>query len=185
MCAPAPPDHCWATGTSGRAVQNEPSKGAAAMNILQQRRHTPVQTAPGHGTAQDSATLPTWRLNLMRVGYFEMWFGLAVTKWPELISHDPWELKQGTVVTMLVAMSVLALFGLRYPQRMLPILLFEVGWKLLWLGIVAVPLWLDGDLTGATREQVIKVLWVAIVIAVVPWRHAFRQHVLVRGDRWR
>ena len=86
---------------------------------------------------------------------------------------------------MLVAMSVLALFGLRYPQRMLPILLFEVGWKLLWLGIVALPLWLDGNLTGATREQVITVLWVAIVIAVIPWRHVVRSYVLVRGDRWR
>ena len=54
---------------------------------------------------------------------------------------------------------------------MLPILLFEVGWKLTWLGVVALPLWLDGNLTGATREQAIAVLWVTIVIAVIPWRH--------------
>jgi hypothetical protein len=155
------------------------------MNILQQRRSTPVQPDPGHGTAPHPDRLPTWRLNLMRVAYFEMGVGLAIYKWPELISHDPWELKQGTVVTMLVAMSVLALFGLRYPQRMLPILLFEVGWKLLWLGIVALPLWLDGNLTGATREQVITVLWVAIVIAVIPWRHVIRQYTTTRGDRWR
>jgi hypothetical protein len=131
------------------------------------------------------ADLPTWRLNLMRLGYLEMGVGLAITKWPELISHDPWELAQGTVVTMLVAMSVLALIGLRYPQRMLPILLFEVGWKLLWLGVVALPLWLDGNLTGAPGEQVIKILWAVLVVAVVPWRHVFRQFVLVRGDRWR
>ena len=53
-------------------------------------------------------------------------------------SHHPgWGLAEGTVVAMLVAMSVLALLGLRYPQRMLPILLFEVGWKLIWLGLVA------------------------------------------------
>jgi len=120
----------------------------------------------------------------MRVGYFTMFFGLAVTKWPELVSHDPWELKQGVVVTILVAMSVLALLGLRYPERMLPILLFEVGWKLLWLGTVALPLWLDGALAGATREETIKILWVVVVIVAVPWRHAFRQFVLARGDRW-
>jgi hypothetical protein len=155
------------------------------MNILQQRPRTPIQPTPKSKAGAASSDLPTWRLNLMRVGYFEMGVGLAITKWPELVSHDPWELKQGTVVTMLVAMSVLALVGLRYPQKMLPILLFEVGWKFLWLGVVALPLWLDGNLTGATREQVIMCLWVAIVVAVVPWRHAFRQFVLVRGDRWR
>lgn len=153
------------------------------MSILQQRRHTPVQSE--HDTSRNPLTLPTWRLNLMRVAYLEMGVGLAITRWPELVSHDPWELMEGTVVTMLVAMSVLALIGLRYPQRMLPILLFEVGWKLLWLGTVALPLWLDGDLFGAPREQVIKILWASVVLAVIPWRHVFRQYVLVRGDRWR
>jgi hypothetical protein len=153
------------------------------MSILQQRRH--ISDQPEHDASRDSLTLPTWRLNLMRVAYLEMGVGLAITRWPELVSHDPWELMEGTVVTMLVAMSVLALLGLRYPQRMLPILLFEVGWKLLWLGTVALPLWLDGDLNGATREQVIKILWASVVVAVIPWRHVFRQFVLARGDRWR
>lgn len=155
------------------------------MNILQQRPRTLIQPIPPDKTAATTLVLPTWRLNLMRVGYFVMVVGLVITKWPELISHDPWELAHGTVVTMLVAMSVLAFVGLRYPQKMLPILLFEVGWKLLWLGVVALPLWLDGNLTGVTREQTIKVLWVVIVIAVVPWRHVSRQFVLIRGDRWR
>ena len=155
------------------------------MNMLQQRPRTPVQPTPDHGTGDASPALPTWRLNLMRVGYFEMGAGLAITKWPELVSHDPWELKQGTVVTMLVAMSVLALIGLRYPQKMLPILLFEVGWKAIWLGVVALPLWLGGDLAGATREQVVKVLWVIIVVAVIPWRHAVNQFLMTRGDSWR
>jgi hypothetical protein len=156
------------------------------MKLLQQPPLTSsVHAQAKDGAAPSSASLPTWRLNLMRVGYLFMGAGLAVTKWPELVHHDPWELKQGTVVTMLVAMSVLALFGLRYPQRMLPILLFEVGWKLLWLGTVALPLWLDGNLTGATREQTATVLLGAIVIAVVPWRYVGRQYVTTRGDRWR
>ena len=142
------------------------------MNSVQQRTRTPsVQPGNREGRAGSSASLPTWRVNVMRVGYFVMAAGLAVTKWPELLAHGSWELKEGTVVTILVAMSVLAVMGLRYPQRMLPILLFEVGWKLTWLGVVALPLWFDGNLTGATREQAAAVLWVVIIIAVIPWRH--------------
>jgi hypothetical protein len=155
------------------------------MNPVQQRRRTSSAQPEIHDSdARSPASFPTWRLNAMRVGYFVMVVGLAVTKWPELL-QGPWELKEGTVLTMLVAMSVLALMGLRYPQRMLPILLFEVGWKLTWLGVVALPLWLDGNLTGATREQTAAVLWVIIVIAVIPWRHVVSQFVLARGDRWR
>lgn len=153
------------------------------MNPVQHHPRTPsIQVKTPDGAA---ASLPTWRLNLMRVGYFVMGAGLAVTKWPELLAREPWELKEGTVLTMLVAMSVLALLGLRYPQRMLPILLFEVGWKLTWLGFVAVPLWLDGDLTGATRDQAAAVLWVAVIIAVIPWRHVVTGFVTARGERWR
>lgn len=157
------------------------------MNPLQQRPRTPAfqSQTPDNTTRSSTGSLPTWRLNLLRVGYFVMFAGLAVTKWPQLVAHEPWELMEGTVLTMLFAMSVLALLGLRYPQKMLPILLFEVGWKLTWLGAVALPLWVDGNLTGATREQVDKCLWVTIVIAVVPWRHVVNQFVSARGDRWR
>ena len=156
------------------------------MNTLQPRAHTSsAHPQTEDGAAPSRASLPTWRLNVMRIGYAVMVVGLALTKWPELVAGGPWQLAEGTVLTMLVAMSVLALLGLRYPQRMLPILLFEVGWKLTWLGIVALPLWLDGNLTGATLEQTAKVLWVVIVIAVVPWRHVVRHYLLAHGERWR
>jgi hypothetical protein len=156
------------------------------MTSIQQRaRSSLIQPGTHNGSARGSASLPTWRLNVMRVGYLVMGVGLAVTRWPEFLAHETWELKEGTVLTMLFAMSVLALLGLRYPQRMLPILLFEVGWKLTWLGVVALPLWADGNLTGATREQVGWVLWVTIIIAVIPWRHVASQYVTTRGEQWR
>ena len=150
--------------------------------VNQETRHL----SPQEGARDRSEPyLPTWRLNAMRVGYLVMGGGLAITKWPILLAREPWELYYGIELIMLVAMGVLALLGLRYPQRMLPILLFEVGWKVTWLAVVVLPLWLDDNLAGATREQTIKVLWVLIVIAVVPWRHVLRQYTVVRGDRWR
>jgi hypothetical protein len=124
-------------------------------------------------------------VNLLRVGYLVMGGGLAVVTWPLLFHHRPWELMEGTVQCLLVAMSVLALMGLRYPVRLLPILLFEVLWKLLRLGVVALPLWSDGTLEGETREQAGKILWVVIVMAVIPWRHVLTSYVTATGQPWR
>jgi hypothetical protein len=134
---------------------------------------------------QPSGQLSLWQLNLLRVGYLVMGVGLAVIKWPLLFNHEPWGLAEGTKECLLMAMSVLALLGIRYPLRMLPILLFEVSWKLLWLGVVAVPLWSDNQLDGATRTQAGAVLWVVIIIAVIPWRHVLAQYVMAPGEPWR
>ena len=165
------------------------------MKQLQDRSSTTAQhqgpsDAAARATTPPPATrpvaqLPLWRVNLLRVGYLVMGGGLAIYKWPLLFNHEPWSLAEGTVECLLVAMSVLALLGLRYPLRMLPILLFEVGWKALWLGIVALPLWSDGRLDGAFLAQTNKVLWVVIVVAAIPWRYAFTQFVRATGDPWR
>jgi hypothetical protein len=155
------------------------------MNVSARPSLKSSRSTSGERASQPHTTLPTWRLNVMRAGYALMVIGIAVTKWPQLLAHEPWELKEGTVLAMLVAMSALALLGLRYPARMLPLLMFEVAWKLLWLGSVALPLWLDGDLAGATRVQAEAVLWVVFIIAVVPWRHVVDQFVVARGERWR
>jgi hypothetical protein len=137
---------------------------------------------PEIGGARVAAQVSLWQLNLLRVGYLVMGGGLAVVKWPLLFNHGPWELKEGTVECMLVAMSLLALLGLRYPVRMLPILLFEVSWKLIWLSVVALPLWLDNKLAGDTRAQAGAVLWVVIIIAVIPWRYVLAKYVTAPGD---
>jgi hypothetical protein len=132
------------------------------------------------------AELPLYRLNLMRVGYAVIGIGLVLVKWPLLVSHpDPWPLFEGVETCILVAMSLLALLGLRYPVRLLPILLFECGWKLLWLSVVAAPQLAAGTLDAATREVAGTCLVVVIVFAVVPWRYVWRQYVAAKGDPWR
>jgi hypothetical protein len=145
---------------------------------------TPLRPGRAEGRTS-SGTVALWQLNVLRVGYAVMGVGLAVIKWPLLLDHAPWGLAEGTKECLLIAMSVLALLGLRYPLRMLPILLFEVTWKLLWLGVVALPLWSDGRLDGATRTQAGAVLWVVIIIAVIPWRYVVAQYVVTPGDPWR
>ncbi|HKF88786.1 MAG TPA: hypothetical protein VKB85_12035 [Propionibacteriaceae bacterium] len=132
------------------------------------------------------ATLSLPRLHLLRLGYLVMGVGLAVTKWPLVINHTgPWPAMEGAVTAMLVALSLLSFLGLRYPVQMLPILLFESAWKLIWMVVVALPLWTADQLDPANLELFSRNLWVVIVLAVTPWRYVVAQYVRKQGDRWR
>ncbi|MEU0096856.1 hypothetical protein [Kribbella sp. NPDC006257] len=91
----------------------------------------------------------------------------------------------GVVVCLLTGMSLLAFVGLRYPVRMLPILLFEVTWKLLWIGVVAIPDLAADTLDDATKQVLINCSLVVLIIAVIPWRHAWIRFARTSGDTWR
>jgi hypothetical protein len=57
---------------------------------------------------------------------------------------------------------------------MLPILLLEIFYKLLWLAIVAYPLWAMDKLAGSSAESTtLSFLWVILPIIAVPWGHLF------------
>ena len=132
------------------------------------------------------ADLPLWRLNLMRVGYAVMGVGLAAVKWPLVIGYDrSMPLYEGIVAVLLTAMSLLAFLGLRYPVRLLPILLFESLWKLIWLTVVALPAVVAGDVDAAMHQVIVNCSIVLIVLAVVPWRYVWQRYVVAKGDRWR
>ena len=157
----------------------EPVSVAGAGKLDRRARSTQPRSAVG-------AELPLYRLHLMRVGYLVLGLGLAVVKWPELISHDSsWPVMDGVVLCLLTALSLLAFLGLRYPVRMLPILLFESAWKLIWLSVVALPRLTAGDMDAATQDVMFSCLWVVIILAVTPWRYVWKQYVTATGDRWR
>ncbi|MGH2828116.1 MAG: hypothetical protein ACRDKF_14235 [Actinomycetota bacterium] len=144
------------------------------------------ERVPGKSKDAEAVTLSVRRLNVMRIGYAVMGVGIAVRNWPLLVNRsEPWPLYEGVTKYMLVAMGLLALLGLRYPVKMLPILLFESAWKLLWLGAVAAPLWIADDLDAATSEVAGAALLVVIILAVIPWRYVITQFVTKPGDPWR
>jgi hypothetical protein len=87
---------------------------------------------------------------------------------------------------MLAAMPLLALLGLRYPLKMLPLLFFEMLWKAIWLVLVALPLWTAHRSIDADTQQTIQAcLMVAIFPFLIPWRYVFTTFVLQPGDRWK
>jgi hypothetical protein len=127
-----------------------------------------------------------WRLHGLRAGYLLLVLGLGATIWPGIIHHDkPWSLMGGVVHCMLAAMSLLAVLGLRYPLKMLPLLFFELAWKAIWLVVVALPLWTARTMDADTLETANECLLVVVFLAVIPWRYVLANYVTARGDRWR
>jgi hypothetical protein len=126
------------------------------------------------------------RLYALRAGYLLLVVGLGLTVWPGIIHHDqPWSLMGGVVHCMLGAMSALALLGLRYPLQMLPLLIFEVAWKSIWLIAVALPLWSAHHMDADTLETTNECLMAVIFLAIIPWPYVIDQFGLQRSERWR
>jgi hypothetical protein len=138
------------------------------------------------GTARRAAGVSLPRLYALRIGYLIIALGLALTKWPLLINHpQPWPLFEGVETCMLVALSLLWFLGLRYPLQLLPALLFELAWKIIWTIVVVVPLWRSDQLDATTLYVFYTCLVVVIPAAVIPWRYVFTHYVVKPGDRWR
>lgn len=134
--------------------------------------------------AMTEVSLP--RLYALRAGYLLIAAGLATTVWPSLLDHPPqWPLMTSVVCSLLAAVSVLAVVGIRYPLQMLPVLFFELLWKSIWLIAVARPLWSANQLDAPTWATVTDCLLVVILLPIIPWRYAVSQYVARPGDRWR
>jgi len=130
--------------------------------------------------------LSTVRLYLLRAMYLLMLVGLAVTIWPLFLQPSVGvEHMKSVVRCVLVAVSLLAALGILHPVKMLPLLLFELVWKTLWVVAFGLPLWLGHRLDADTAETMKATLMgVVLVPLVLPWGYVWRHYVKAPGDRW-
>lgn len=127
-----------------------------------------------------------FRLYTLRAAYFVMAAGLGAFIWPAVIHHtNEFGATHGIQVALLAGLGATAALGLRYPVQMLPLLLFELIWKAIYLIAFALPLWFAHQINAATAEDIKAILMAVIFIPLIPWRYVFTQYVLKHGDRWK
>lgn len=126
------------------------------------------------------------RLHFLRAVYLLLALGQGMSVWPKIVMHSgDWALMPGVVKCMLGAMSLLSLLGLRYPLRMLPLLFWEIAWKLIWLAAVALPAWMSGTMDAGISRTAFETGLIIIAIVAVPWDHVYARYVRDPGDPWR
>jgi hypothetical protein len=127
-----------------------------------------------------------FRLYTLRLCYFILAAGLGTYVWPTVIHHsNEIAATEGIRLALFAGLGATALLGLRYPVQMVPLLLFELIWKAIYLIAFALPLWSAHQVNAAAAEDIKAVLMVVIFLPLIPWRYVFANYVLKPGERWR
>jgi hypothetical protein len=137
-----------------------------------------------HPVADTKGDVSLARLYVLRATYLLLVVGLGATIVPVLVSHEP--MARGVIPSLLGAVWVLAFVGLRYPLQMLPLLLFELVWKTIWLIAFGLPQWSSGQLPPTFVED-FKAIAAGVILMpiVIPWGYLYRHYVKQPANRWR
>ena len=117
---------------------------------------------------------------LMRAIYVLMFFVLGIDVWTYILAHTQnWNENEAVAWSVWAAFATLALLGIFRPVQMIPILLLEIFYKLLWLTLVAYPLWTRDQLVGSgIEETAFAFMLVILPIVAVPWGYVFKRYIL-------
>jgi len=128
----------------------------------------------------------TFRLYVLRAMYLVLVVGVGRMIWPLLAdAPETAEHFRGVTWCLLSTVAVLAVVGIRYPLRMLPLLAFELLWKATWIVTIGLPLRRAGQLDGAFAETwFANVMGIVVLALAIPWGYLVRTYLLAPGDRW-
>ena len=129
----------------------------------------------------------TLRLYALRASYFMMFAFLTTQILPQVIMRGTqFPHMSGVARALLGALGLLALLGVRYPIKMLPILLFELAWKAIWIFAIGLPLRLANKLDAGQAQTLVDCTFgVVLCLIVIPWPHVIDTYFRASGDRWK
>jgi hypothetical protein len=133
-----------------------------------------------------NSEVPLWRLYTLRLGYLILAGGIGLFFWPIVIHHtSDFGIAEGVRFSLLGGLGLTAVLGIRYPVQMIPLLLFELIWKAIYLIFFALPLWQAHQITDPVAGDIKSIAMVVIFLPLIPWGYVFRNYIVKRGDRWR
>jgi hypothetical protein len=144
---------------------------------------TAASGSPIHESAS-AAEVSLVRLYVLRATYLLLIVGLGATIVPEILNHAV--MSRGVIPSLLGALWALAFLGLRYPLQMLPLLMFELAWKVIWLFAFGLPQRSAGQTPPTFADDFPAIAFGVILMPlVIPWGYVWRHYVKRPGARWR
>jgi len=130
-----------------------------------------------------SKEVSTTRLYLMRAMYLLNFLMLGFDVWSKILyPGGEWDPIKGAAYSLWAALSLLSVLGLRYPLQLLPLLLFQFTYKVIWLLGIGVPQW---DTLGLMEITQTMIYGVALDLVVIPWPYVITHYAVKGGERWK
>lgn len=104
--------------------------------------------------------------------------------WTEIFTHKGvWESLPGVAFSFWGAFSILAILGIFQPLKMIPLLLVQFSYKLIWLVIVAYPLYITNHLVGSSAQDLASINFKGIIVdlLVIPWPYVIKNYILKKN----
>lgn len=118
-----------------------------------------------------------WRINAMRFLFLLMAVIMGSVVWQQLLFESTgWPVARGLSKSMLAALALMSLLGIRYPLQMLPLMLYEIAWKTVWLTAIALRAWLAGHWTADIQSLFEDCIGIVIAYFIVPWRYVWARY---------
>ena len=116
---------------------------------------------------------------IMRVPFFLTGVLFSITAWTTLIQYwGSFEPLEGVTYAFWGSLSLLALIGLRFPQKMLPLLHLQMLYKLVWILAVGLPLEMNGGLDEYGQElMTANMAGLIIDLIAIPWGYSYRTYM--------
>jgi hypothetical protein len=142
-----------------------------------------IMTALSSNSESSDRKVSLLRLYVLRATYLLLVLGLGGMIVPQLIRHEP--MARGVIPSLLGSVWLLAFVGLRYPLQMLPVLMFELVWKAIWLFDFGLPQWYAGHVPPTFAED-FKAIAAGVILMpiVIPWGYVYSHYIKARGNRW-
>ena len=134
-------------------------------------------------TPPSVALWKTWGLRLFFAGLV-----FVIGKW-QLMSllggPSEWTSWRGAGHSLLLALAILSIGGMFRPLTFLPIMLFEVVWKVVWLTAVALPLWMAGEQIPGIVSVKGSIIGTGLIVICIPWKYVWWKYFALPIEPWR
>ncbi|WP_347925176.1 hypothetical protein [Pontimicrobium sp. SW4] len=122
---------------------------------------------------------PKLQLYLMRAIYLLTFISLAFDNWSTIFfPSEQLDTLSGVAISFWASYSLLMGLGVRYPLKMLPLILLQLLYKFAWIIGVYLPAKSAG-LLNSSLEEFFKICLIAVIIdlIIIPWSYTYKIYI--------